>query len=256
MEVPDSNGPRTADRQSALECLNSAQCDLRKLVEHWNDRLTFETCDIAKAYVDGWLALVVNMKLAGSRHSYHAYCAALIDASGTPPHGEASTARHFNISVEVHQLPDAEYWDQQHVLIGNIQTIQHFKKRVPSCVTFHRISEQRNNVVRSLQYSLTERVYKFFSVFPDPEIGPFARCFPESNHEFNVGKIERSPEIVKSVPQDEGQFFGRLFGESEIEAALAGIRISFNIEHVEVSIEEGVKHIIEINDVLIGPFDL
>jgi hypothetical protein len=61
---------------------------------------------------------------------------------------------------------------------------------------------------------------------------------------------------VDRISEDQRQFAGGVIGKPEVEAAVTGITVFFDAKNVEVSLEKSVQHIVEIRDVLIGPFDL
>src|SRR5882672_10621360 len=94
-----------ADRQSVLECLDGVQDNFRQLVERWNDRLAFETCNIAEQYLNNRLALVLDVKLGTGRHPYHMYYAIRSNDSRAVLHRDAATpGRHFKVCIEMQQL--------------------------------------------------------------------------------------------------------------------------------------------------------
>lgn len=237
-----------------LENLQDAANKLAELRQRWNDRLTFETCSISEEYSKGRIAITLEIHVA-SGHSYHIQYAAIPDAKRAIAHDHSAATGGPNNGIDVVQLNDIEDGDKETMFIVDVQTVEGTKKGIPSRVRAYLIGQHRNDVIRSLQYSLTEGFYKFVPVVPHSKRRPACRFLADVRNEFDVGNIESGPQVMNSIPQDQWKFARRFLSHLEFKKIAPG-RIFLDTKAAKVGLDEFPNQTIKLRDVLIGPFDL
>src|SRR5262245_41297645 len=120
------NDPRTAGEVLFLELLNDCRDGLLELQQRWDDALTLEPFRPLEQYVEGRLAVAVNLQfgVAGDQSK----CA-------QPFHGDAREVKDVLVLVfspDIAQFRDRYGWDEQDVFVQNVQVVQGPKGVIPS----------------------------------------------------------------------------------------------------------------------------
>ena len=197
---------------------------IRQMHERWNNRLEFESLDIAKAYIEGRIGVLVNFKR-------------LKFANG-----------HLNRQRRNHD-------GQEHMLIFHVQTMK--TPNEISYATFEKfeVFEEIRQVTGRCFYSATHS-FVTKPIICDRELGVSVLCAAVDSSQFPVRLIESRSQIMNHIGSDKGEIGGRILAEVNIDSLLPAFQVFGNGKSVRVSLAEGSQEVFKICDVMLGPFDL
>jgi hypothetical protein len=219
-----------ASTDENVERFNRARDYFGDTVKRWNDRVTLaKGISVVEEYCRGRVAFIVL---------------------------KADTLEH-------HKL---EHWDQELMLIHDVQIVHSPEGKIPSLVGLYRVQDKGLNGRTDLLIfeSAVKGGYKFLPRIPDWESCPLGWIATTSHDDLVVQEIKSTPEIMQSVSHDQRCVHeverASIDFEPEKLCANASIfkslRVAINMDAVEVGFDEIDQHQIEIVDVLQRPFNL
>ncbi len=236
-----------------LERLNDTKRQLRELFERWDNRLTWPV-NILEEYCRGTLRIVIKFATVSGRNvrdideisatagdgiSRHSQCG----NSGRAVNGEGGNGCGFH-----HEGQDG-------VLIRITQLVEGIKTIALSSWEDFKRDEK-------VFYPITGCFYSFargFVINPVITRGEFEVLILRSaikSDRLPGEVVERTTEVVSSIAYYEGERLGRVFGESDTDLNLPGMRVVMDAKSVRLGCDELGKFGLKVADVMIGPFDL
>ena len=244
---------RTAGEQRLLECLDDAADELRELMERWDNRLTLERDSLAKRYVEQRLAVLVQFKLSGRAYWAHYRAIGAHCQEGVGPHVATNT------EIDTTQGAYGKGRDEQAMLILNVEVVEGTKRSIPSVafVWADGLDNETHDIKpRNLYLSAIDGRFKFCFVVGDWKAHPLKGLFPSEQYQLVSSKVKSRSQVVEGVPEDDGEVVGRPLRHFELDDAISRIGVRLGVQAAEVGLHECSDDIIEIIDVLFGPFDL
>ncbi len=245
-----SSEPSAESQQ--LERLNRARKFFGDPRERFNNRLILERVSKVEEYRRGRVALILQCQ--------HSSFGALQPKAMGFGKRESSTWINSDIAfvvlkaqvAELHPLKD---WDEKLMLVQIVQVIEEPEPVIPSLVGFYgiqnKIVEDRSDLL--LFKSVTKAGYKFFPSWTDWETSPIP-AVPAIRCE---EKIKCTPEVMERIANYQCATVTLKLGQINIKPEeICTIRVLLNRDSVKARIEKRSKQEVNIQDVLIGPFNL
>jgi len=245
--------PGAPGKKDALDVIDRATNDRRQIAQRWKDVLAAEGQSVGENYANGRISLIydLNVSLPGGEVGH-------VLSRSSP----LWNYKNFTTLVFVANVPDPlplQMWDQQPVLIFNVESVQGPDViPISSLVGLYNIHDEVDDPFGGLMFeSAIDGCFKFILGVVHRKLGVFSSL--SSSSKFNIigDKIERSSEIMQSVSNYAHEFFWHGLTKLELERITSGVRVTFNPNGVKVTLDDFANQkSIQVSDVLFGPLDL
>jgi len=146
------------------------------------------------------------------------------------------------------------------VLVQNIQIMQIVKGIVPASVWFDLVDDGGDHSPRRQLYrsTVTGR-FQFLSGMAERECSVSGGFSTRTANDFNVDKVKAGSQVMDRITDKRSGPPGNLFRRSEsieVSKLLSGLRIFLSANSISVLLDKNGEHLVQLGDVLIGPFDL
>lgn len=147
--------------------------------------------------------------------------------------------------------------DEAAMLVDVIQLVQSPEAVLSSSVQIHPFEEILSFLPHSTHLSLISGylVVGGWDVFGDREGGLCSGSASSGNDQFRRKVVERTVEVLDNIPSDQRDAVWKQGRRTDEDDVLSRCRITLAIDSVRVSFLEGVDHVPQFVDVLIGPLD-
>jgi hypothetical protein len=227
-----------------------ARDELRELMERWDNSLTLEHLNILEKYRQGRLFIALHLNIAG----YSGYACF---SSEYAPHGVVSDLYVPDGHLSKGQSKDGHGRYNQMVFVNNVQMVESEQGIIPSSVWLYDILDEGDNIGRdSLYCSLSNGLYTFLPCLPKREIRVSRGSAAAQAHKLIGDVIETGAQVMDDIANNQGDFIRCLSGHFEHQGRFSCLRILLDVKTVSVRLSKCGEHVIELLDVLIGPFDL
>ena len=233
-----------------LELLYDSRDVLLQIQERWDNRLGgAEVISFAEEYSKGRLSIVCYMELGGSGERIKFPTIA----------DYKSRINDFIIVVimcaHTSQLSDRNNWEQQPMLVNDVQMVKTPQGVIPSFVWLNYIDDQVENVLPGhLYFSTVDGFYNFTSSITDREIGIPVWDIPGHSNNLTGHNVQGGTQIVDDITNNQRNLSWKRIGIEREDVVPSGIFV--DMQTVEVSFKECSKTSLNLLDVLVGPFDL
>ena len=232
---------------------DDAANDFNEVLERWKNRLTRQGQSTVEQYKDGRISVICDLAITPSHF-----------VSSDPSSADnpwlnhilmASVVFHADAVNNVH----VHHWEQEPVLIEDIQIVQGPKGVIPSLVWLYDIHNEVTDCLRGLMYqSAINGRYKFIPRLAERESGVVVVSMKSPKDDFIDQNIQSSFQIVQRIAKDEGQVssvwdYARHLNFKHIVSSL---KIVLDRKRVNCTVNQQIAAGVKIHDVLIGPLDL
>jgi hypothetical protein len=225
--------------------------EFRELMERWDNRLTLENLNILEKYHQGRLRVALHLNVAG--HLYYACFSTRTTASSKL--GDLCLPTNAYLGND--QSRADKHGQKPMMFIDNVQVVESIQGVIPSSVWLYDISDESDNVRRdSLYCSVLNGLYTFLPCFSKWETGLPGGSATAQTDKLVRDVIESGTQIMDDVTHALGNPFGYLIEHLKHQRRFPCLRVLLDVDTVKVSLRECGKHVIELVDKLIGPFDL
>jgi hypothetical protein len=146
--------------------------------------------------------------------------------------------------------------EQEPMLVDNIQFMELPERVLPSFVWFDRIDSFYRFLPHQLYFSLFSS-FIFLGAIEDGERGGRGRKVSCTFDKLPCQMVKSTSQVVDNIPADQGDFGRDLLSRpNAVLNCIRIIRVTLGQNIVRFGITEGSEGLIEITDVLFGPFDL
>lgn len=163
----------------------------------------------------------------------------------------------FVLQFDAHDPSDGDDRNEELVFVVNVQGVQRENVAVPSFVTFDVVNYEIEDA-RSGRYASTLLENRFKPVFGLARIDGKFRVpvrVAESSNDFAPRDVKSGSQIVDCIARNQCEV-GTQVSVSERVVKELFPRLSIHVQAGSVTVGRGVESLLEIRDVLIGPFDL
>jgi hypothetical protein len=209
-------------------------------------------CTLAERYLKSDLSVILELGLKGNRLPVSI-------GRRKKRNVESVNASIFVLKFHAFDACDGEHWNEEMVLVVNVEIAEGEKIAVPSLVTLHLIEHEQDDG-RGFRYfsAFRERGFKFLSCpgGVDWELSVLGRGF--SAHCVNCGtprNIKSASEVVNSIANNQSNVGAQCSVSKEVVEELFP-RIAIDVQAGSVCVRRGAESLLNIRDVLVGPFDL
>lgn len=247
-------------REESDEQIHGALRQAEKLLECWENRLTFDHLALAERYLKGELRIHVHLAATRRGHTIE-YCAVfqreqsvrgsqsdsdLLKHSGRDTRQDRDDAGRDVYCTDHHDEP---------VFIRSVQLMKRPKTVIPSFVRLQFLDDCDNSTPRGL-YLFQSSGFKFVGIVANRETKPLGfQRLPISKHQLPDEQIKGGPQIVESIADDRGQSEGRLRLHADAKEIVSRLWLVFLEDEIGLGLKESADLRCEIVDVLFGPFD-
>ena len=157
--------------------------------------------------------------------------------------------------VNRHKLP---HWDKKLMFVDDIQPVQGPDGVIPSLAGLYYFEYRMMNTLGNLLLFeiLIQGGFKFFPRVFDWKLSLVIDLPFRSDNALTIGDVKRASEIMESVTDNYCNFGGRKLPLTLYTEALHSVRLLINTKGVEVRANEVGNNIVNVTDVLVGPFNL
>lgn len=238
----------------------------KQLMDRFNQRLRLNNLRLVERYVKGELHLIVRFFIRGTNEEF---VADLQGAQGVVGLEESRRWRQgrsdellqtcYDMSAQI-QVPESRSDSDQVAVLGEVvQFVEHPELvSFPSLVRFERIKGSNDACIDSLYFSLTIGfvLCESFGVFRDREVDVPTIHSRIALEEQSVSQvIENGNHIANRIPGDLRDVIGNAIDMANVIDQFSRVRIALDSDFVWAGIKEGADCLIQIRDVLFGPFD-
>jgi hypothetical protein len=174
---------------------------------------------------------------------------------------DSSQAPNINASMFVLQLhainsDDLKNWRQEFVFVVNVEVMKGAHVAVPSSVRFQVIHQESEDARGWIYFSsLSEGRFKVVPIVPEGHFVVPSECPRAKSLEDSAPSVIKSaPEIMNRITRHKGNIGANgPVAKDVIQILLPRLRV--DLEAGWVSINRGAESLLNIRDVLLGPFD-
>lgn len=152
--------------------------------------------------------------------------------------------------------PHCKNWDDELMLIQNVELVKCPDGIIPIRVGSDAIPNQIADIERNLLFEFIKGGFKFLSAFTDWKCCPFVRGSPQANYGLSIENIKSTSKVVNSVANDHRSLTAQNFILVDCKAKVVLPRVNFYTHGVRIEIGQSLCNFIELEDVLLGPFNL
>ena len=234
-----------------LEGHADSQHQLNELAQRWKDRLVLERLVWSKDYVEGRyaIAFVVSVGPGSGRRPF---------PSGKKKEMVGKTRRRVVCVCNDASAPlrHGRMSDYQPVFVGPVEVIEG-NQRIPSLIRAYGFENGLGELRgESLYFSVSRLRYDRLPILVYRKSGAY-RVHPciDVNRASDV--VEGGSEVVNGITNDAAEVgvWESLFGRDNLQYQNA-FRIEVGVDGVRVEVAVGLTPFFDIEDVLVGPFDL
>jgi len=231
------------------------KCELRKLMERWDNRLTPKGLAVLKEYVEGRLKIALELEIGGQSVGY-TYLSVGVNQDGSFLHDDGATG---SLKSQVYDCTcRAINRRDEQVLVINVSSVQCAKGVIPSNAEgpYFVDDHEGHSTPDSLFNSAMNGVYKFLPVVSKRQTIPSRRGVSSHSDHVANHNVQGRSEIMHSVTNDQRNLPRGRLSDLDYELVLSGVSIFLEPEIAKFSLKVIPNQKGKIADVLIGPFDL
>lgn len=241
---------------------------LRRLMQHFENRLTLADPRLAERYDRGELDLLLYFGVRGASDNHVAH----LNRAGVGRVHEHIHLRHDDLIAHRvlqhlgHHRSDVEAGrmkvdhKQQAVFVGIVQFIEDPESvSLPTLVRFERQEVFDGTGGQSLYFSLQRGFVLRSSVLSTNKEGDITvGCRPGVINQVEVLNqvVERGTQVLDNITGDDTEERVNLWDLGKAIDWASGLRIALDRESIQIGIEQCMDALFELREVMFGPFDL
>jgi hypothetical protein len=246
------------------EVVKDCAHDTRKLLKRWNDRLVWGAANLRQRYLDGKLRLHLHVRVSSMEP--HDLCAVFYGDADTNSEGYLPANRPFsgsgNLRVKPTSCPSSVTYqrDQQSMLVGVIQFMQEPERVIYASglerlqILYPGLSCAGDSVYHSFRFGF---VLGGLDVIKDREPSLRVRRFVSGQNQRSNQVVERRSEVIESIASDQTEIVRRSPNTPSPVDEIPSAEVWLSDELAWASVRQKEhESLIEITDLLVGPFDL
>ena len=237
-----------------LELPDGVHDGIRKMHERWNNRLKFESVNIAKDYADGRLCFLIKFRPQTDSQAHN--CDAPVGS-----HSKTAILKrsHFYAvtSDNAHERNRSDSCNgrQDSVFVNCIQGIESIKPFTGATFVYAQSDKESLRIGAGCFYSLTTG----FVINPIVASGQFEvtiLCTSIPADQFPCRMVKSGTKIVDGIADDKSKNGWQWLVETDINGSIPAIRIVADRKRVGIFYDKSVKDGLQIADVMFGSFNL
>ena len=222
----------------------------RKSEQCRNDFDVMGRCSLPERYLNSDLSVILKLASKGNSRS--------VDVGSSDRDCEVVNRPVFVLQFDAIDAHDGEYRNQEMVFIVNVEVVDGTNVGVASLVRFHSLDQKiKQGRVGRYFSCLRERRFKMLPIVADDEFGAL-RAKPirtQDSESFSVSDVESAVQIVDCIADHQGNVRAQLSIRKAVVNELLP-RLAVEVHSGAVCVRRGAESLVDISDVLVGPFDL
>lgn len=247
--------PSVILEKTLLNRPDDSEGHITELLKRGHNHLHFGSWDIAKSYVRGDVNLAIELHSKRVGKNYRVTVQRADALQGAEYMWDASGDGHSLKLCGPKTYPPG-YWHENLVFVGGIEDVQPPKKGIPSFVWLEFPQEGRQVGKPALYFSLVKGCFEFLLSRFYREPGAFHDLHAIPGSCRLNGNVESGPEVMKRLPDDDKNFFGRLLSAPDLDVFLPCRSIRLDERDVGIFLLEGDDGLPHLLDLAVGPFNL
>lgn len=244
----EASSPASFDEISELP--ESVRDSIAQMHERWNNGFYSEGYNFSKGYFEGRLSILVEFN--GERPANSQVGASVW------PHFEGGI---FHVDGEsavwAYEFDPGEFscpdqGDDNGVFLRIVKDMQLVDQFTRPCAVCTKADKELLRIEARRFYSITRGLVIPLEL-PGWKSKPSILCTSIKADQFPRGVIERGPEVVDSVREDQSETGGDWFAEFDFEGVKARTNIVIEDNFVGIALDRRFKSGLKISDVMIGP---
>ena len=237
--------PKTSEknRQPSKHVLDR----LRKYIERWDNRITFDNLRLAERYVKSEIHIHVLFEVSGNPEKFVAHFHRTPSKLKYPP----------ALKAFVDVLTSDKRNNQKAVFVDNVKLVETPKRVVPSFVWFDRVDSFYSRLPHGTYFSFLAELVSLGVTEDRKAYFPPRRVplFPDDKRVCEI--VQGPPKVVDSVAQDGGKLQRNIPHARHIKNQIQHIRITLASDQIglKIAAQKSSDCDIQVTDVLLGPFD-
>lgn len=235
------------------DVFDDATHHFNELTKRWKNRLTSQGNSRVEQYENGRISVICDLAITPS-HFVSSY-----SPSADNPRLDnvliASVVFNSDAMDHVHM----HYWEQDPVLVDNVQIVQGPQGIIPSLVRLYDIHDEIADISGCLMYqSAIDGRYKFIPRLTERKSSVVVVSVKPSKYDLINQNIQSSLKVMQSIADDQSKV-SRVRHHArylDLKHIVSCIRICLDKERVNCTINQEIAAGVKIQDVLIGPLDL
>lgn len=220
-------------------------------MKRWDDWKSLQRKTLVEQYSEGWVTVVCNLDIilpSGMSGD---------SIPGNHPRADKKLLASLVFTADVVHNANVQNWEQQSVLVENVETVQGPKGVIPSYVWLCDVQDVVDSCFGGLLYqSAINGSYKSIPRFSEWESTEVVVPPQSSKHNFVNRKIERGLKVVQSIPDDKSEILWHNLRYLDLKNIIASIGIELHDEFVKAVASVNLNPAVKIVDVLLGPLNL
>ena len=232
-----------------VEDIDNALRELDELEESWNNRLTLENLAFVKRYLEGKLDIRITLRIGGAQEHV-----AVINAGVDIGAGDfiADPTQGFD-NPNGSQLGPYRY--DRLVFVDSVQFVDQPKGFAPALIGFESVNEPSEFLTGSLYFSY--RIgFKFIERAGNRKAGSPCGLGAIDRNGGADGIIKGGAKIMRAIADHSAPTEGDVFLDVGFKSLCAGLRVDLADDKIGVSLAKSLNGVVEVLDVMFGPFDL
>lgn len=234
----------------SLEGSNDTQSLSRKADQCRNDFEIVSRCSLSERYLKSDLSVILEL---ASKHNSRS-----IDVRSGDGYCEMVNRPIWVLQLDAINSHDGEDRDQEMMFVVNVEVVDGTNIVVPTFVRFHALYQEIEQGRTGRYFScLRERRFKMLPIVSDDEFSALGTesIRTQDSDGFSISDIESTLEIMNCIANHQGNVRAQLaISKAVINELLP--RISVDVHGGSVCVRRGEESLVDISDVLVGPFDL
>ena len=234
----------------SLEGSDDFQSLSRKAEQRRNDFEILSRCSLPERYLKHGLSVILELASKWDSRS--------VDVRPCDSNCEVVNRPIFVLQFHAVNSHNGEYGDQQMMLVVNVEIMDGANVAVPSLVRFHALHQKIEQGRVGRYFScLRERCFKMLPIIANYEFGALGTetIRTQDSESFSVSDIESAVEIVDCIAHHQGNVRSQFAISKAVVNELLP-RLSVEVHGGAVCVRRGEESLVDIRDVLVGPFDL
>jgi hypothetical protein len=223
----------------------------RSQIVHYRHLLKQSNVNLAKHYLDGELALVLDCAFQRQADAVGAIASHEIGVPGF----QIPFLIFHNDALSVY---GSRYWNEQPMLVRDVHVVKHFNEAIPTnCVRLYvgddPVKEFRT---KNIYFSPSQSAFYFFPGLRSGEFGVTIKCSASVPFDGSaVGVINRRPEIMESISNNQRHNWSEFGKVSKCVDDILRSNTLVTLDSGTVTVLHRSNELLQVRNVFIGPFN-
>jgi hypothetical protein len=236
----------------SLQDFNDPQSLSRKAEQCRNDFEVVGRCSLPERYLKPDLSVILELASKPNSRS--------INIGSGDNYREVVNRPIFVLQFHAVNANDGKYRNQEMMFVVNVEVVDGTNVSIPtlSLVRFHALYQEIEHGRIGRYFScLRERRFKMLPIVADDEFSALGvePIRTEDSDSFSVSNVESAVEIVNCIANHQGNVRAQLSISKAVVNELLP-RLTVEVHTGSVCVRRGEESLVDISDVLVGPFDL